>query len=656
MIGLISKADVYAEEKNVSDYNNPVIDNQEDINEPVPHHKISGHFEGTEKKFNFYFPEPDNWEGRFFQIAYPTFDENASTERVEFGCKNGAYTVQTNGGGGYEVDAAAAAFSREVAREYYKTEKHIYGYIYGGSGGSYQTIGASEKTNDIWDGAVPYVPGSLNAIPNNSFIRAFAGFVLIDKAEQISDAVKPGGGDIYKGLNEIEKEVLNEMKLLGTPIKAWQDWEYLLHTKKSDISANTAAAGLNNPEGLLSFSGSVKMMDPTYSEDFWSLPGYLGTEKSDLGELFQKSRINKTVNIKKINRDKKGKLKSIILDSVPENPKNTGFDYYIQGKDGEETIKGSLDISSKKFTFNDENSEDIFDSINKKTKIKISNDWFLALLTYHRHQVPQEKDYYTWDQFKKDDGSLKYPQRDVNIGSLICGNVSGGADYSGMINNKMILVANLIDCDANPWSADWYAKRVKKALGKNYDDNFRIWYNDNSDHIDSDPATNEKLLVPYTGVLEHALLDLSDWVEKGKEPSKSTNYSVKDSQITDLSNDISERGGIQPIVELTVKKDKKIVVNVGQKVKFNSIAKAMPGSGKIVSVEWDCLGNGDYSASNLSKVSEKVIDNKTFKYNKAGTYYAAVKVTSNRDSNSNSSFSKVQNIDHVRVVVKKGSK
>lgn len=121
-------------------YNNPVIDSETDLTTPVPHRKVMGHFEGTDKKFTFYFPAKSKFTGRFYQLVYPLQDENATNVNVSFGADSGAYTVQTNGGGGYRVDAAAAQFSRTVAAKYYGWSGRIYGYIYGGSGGSFRPL------------------------------------------------------------------------------------------------------------------------------------------------------------------------------------------------------------------------------------------------------------------------------------------------------------------------------------------------------------------------------------------------------------------------------------------------------------------------------------------------------------------------------------
>ena len=166
-------------------YNQPVIDSATDLTTPVPLHKVSGHFDDsanhdTGTRFNIYLPPKGQWGGRFFQNVYPTQDENASDDNVSFGAASGAYTVQTftNGSFGYRVDAAAAKFSKTVAASYYGSSERIYGYIWGGSGGSYQTISAAENTTGVWDGAVPFINGVPTSIPNNFFVRAFARFVL----------------------------------------------------------------------------------------------------------------------------------------------------------------------------------------------------------------------------------------------------------------------------------------------------------------------------------------------------------------------------------------------------------------------------------------------------------------------------------------------
>ncbi|MGG4145305.1 Tat pathway signal sequence domain protein [Paenibacillus algorifonticola] len=619
-------------------YANPVIDKESDLTTPVPHHKVSGHFEGTNKKFNFYLPPKGKFSGRFFQMVYPLQDENATDMNVSFGVDNGAYTVQTNGGGGYMVDAAAAKFSKAVAAEYYGWSGRIYGYIYGGSGGSYQTIGALEGTNGVWDGAVPYITGVPTSIPNNFFIRAFARFVLEKKAPQIADAVSPGGsGNPYAKLNDMEQSVLREVTKLGVPLRAWEDYSYLL--------------GLKDSEGLLGLLAVLRTIDPSYVEDFWNKPGYLGTEQSALGELFRSSKIDYNSNITQVVRNAQNGVTSLTLDSVPAvSTPSYWLDYTLFASDGTTAVgklSGSFDPKTKVFTIGEGNSEAVLNAVSTGAKLKIDNRWYLAALSYHRHQVPKALDYTAWNQFKATGGTPIYPQRPLEIGPLISGGVTGGATYNGNIHAKVIMVVNLLDVDAYPWNADWYSAKVKSALGDRYDDNFRVWYNDNADHIS--PARTSRL-VQYDGLLQQALLDVSAWVEKGVSPARSTKYKVVDGQVN-VAQKAAVRKGIQPVVDLTVNGTDRIDIKAGQTVSFKVKVQVPPGAGKIVKTEWDYAGTGDFKVLKIGNPKDTVELKMEYKFTKAGTYYPAIRATSQREGDIKTIFTQIQNLGRVRVVV-----
>ncbi|NKF34415.1 Tat pathway signal sequence domain protein, partial [Pseudomonas sp. BGM005] len=77
---------------------------------------------------------------------------------------------------------------------------------------------------------------------------------------------------------------------------------------------------------------------------------------------------------------------------------------------------------------------------------------------------------------------------------------------------------------------------------------------------------DESRVVPYSGVLERAFLDVAAWVEDGRAPAPSTSYTVTDDAQIGVDSDASERGGIQPSVELTVSGADRIDVEVGQPV------------------------------------------------------------------------------------------
>jgi hypothetical protein len=264
-------------------YATPVIDSRTEETTPVVHHRVSGHFEGTNIQFTIYLPPADQWEGRFFQWTYPIAftpeqDTSRATDRaIGFALASGGYAVQAGNAGvslGYRHTAAAAKFARTIAAAYYGTDEHIYGYLYGGSGGSYQTIGAAENSTGVWDGYVPYIIGTPMSSPYTGLIRAFARLLLADKAEQIKDAVSPGGsGDPYADLDAGEAAMLRELISFGVPLAAWQNPSYVLMQDPTWFA-----------DGGLGFGATIRSADPGYVHDFWNTPGYLGTEDSPLGD------------------------------------------------------------------------------------------------------------------------------------------------------------------------------------------------------------------------------------------------------------------------------------------------------------------------------------------------------------------------------------
>src|SRR3546814_9787410 len=94
----------------------------------------------------------------------------------------------------YRVNAAAAKYSRVIAAELYGAHRP-YGYIFGGSGGSYQVISSAENTREVWDGFLPFVMATPNAIPSMFTVRMHALRILKkrNRFPSIVDAIDPGG-------------------------------------------------------------------------------------------------------------------------------------------------------------------------------------------------------------------------------------------------------------------------------------------------------------------------------------------------------------------------------------------------------------------------------------------------------------------------------
>lgn len=89
-------------------------------------------------------------QGRFFHYVTAVPDNENLVET------NGGGTNQTAGPASgadptiaaYRANAAAAQFSRVIALKLYGG-KRPYGYLYGGSGGGYRTLGSMENTNRV---------------------------------------------------------------------------------------------------------------------------------------------------------------------------------------------------------------------------------------------------------------------------------------------------------------------------------------------------------------------------------------------------------------------------------------------------------------------------------------------------------------------------
>ena len=464
------------------------------------HLYVHGGFEGTDARFSFCFSPPEKYEGRFFQSTHQLLTSEVATPRnVAFALASGAYSVQTNMGGrdnprtaqdtssghfdttirGYRVNAEAAKYSRIVAAEIFGDHRP-YGYLYGGSGGAYQTIAGAEMTEGVWDGYVPYVMGSPQSIPNCFTVRIHALRVLKQKWPSILDAIEPGGsGDMYAGLNEEERGTLEEATRTGFPTRAWFNYIPIGGGSLSLVAA------------------TVPALDPNYVDEFWTEPGYLGTDPdSSVGA----ARIQHDATVVEIVDDGQVKLK---VSTAPEGD-ITGADLVIASgqASGKAIAIGALVDNVVSVTIGADHPRFV-KGVSVGDTVRIDNSRFLALQTYHRHQFPpvnSDHDYPdVHDYYRLPDGSPKYPQRGVDIGTAGTLGATGHMP-TGNFHGKMIVVETLLDGDALPWQADWYVKAVEKNKEGNRDENFRLWYVDNAQHNDPVSDLQRQHVVSYFGI------------------------------------------------------------------------------------------------------------------------------------------------------------
>ncbi len=628
-------------------YDKPFVDVSEDRSDPVPHRYVHGGFTGTDARFSLYVPPADLYQGRFFQNTYPmalsedvgpfpiAFD--VATGNIGFTMASGASYLQTNLGGAdrvseddatiaaYRVNAAAAKYSRVIAAELHG-EHRPYGYLFGGSGGAYQVVGAAENTAGVWDGFLPYVLGTPNSIPSMFTVRMHALRVLRrrNRFPGILDAIEPGGsGDPYEALDEEERGALDEALRLGFPMRGWWNHERLTSGYFSNVA------------------GLVPAVDPTYVDDFWNEPGYLGSDPtSSIGA--ERARFDTSV-VAVID----GFPTQLELADVPEWDSADAHLVLTSGASAGRSLPiASVDGKTLGFGFSVDFG--VLGGIRVGDRVHIDNSWPLALQTYQRHQVPTP-DLYAWDQFRKPDGTPAHPQRGVLVGPVAT-RATAGSELTGHINAKMLVIEVLMDIDALPWQADWYRATVRRALGSGADDEFALWFIDHAQHDDPPTVDAHAHTVSYGGALQQGLRDLSAWVERGDRPPDTT-YEVVDTQVR-LPAGAVARGGIQPVVELTVAGGDRAAVSVGEPVTFTATIEVPPGAGEVVAAEWDFEGVGSFpDPARVDRPQFLIRLSATHAYGAPGTYFPVLRATSQREGDVRTPYGRVQNIARVRVVV-----
>ena len=642
-----------------------VIDKVSKADSPAPHTRVDGHFVATpatpEYKVSIYLPSAKQWRGRFFQHAYP-LAQPENTGDIAFALANGGYLVHVQGTmcgcGGYRPDAAAAKLAKEYARKFYKNRRRIYGYIWGGSGGGFLVVGAIENTIGVWDGAVPYVMPNAGSVVNVNSAGALAELVLRDKLPAIAEDLQPGStADPFAALTDEQRAELHEILRLGVPLRTFE----------TQFTGGSV---------LLLLSNDVRTNDSTYVDDFWGAPGYEGLDPPG---YLQRAKIDEFVTITDVTSDADG-VASITVDNAPAvDPADVaGLDLAVYDADGKSklgTLNGRLqgntinlrrrtasgtpgklgmDLKDASISIAPGAASNWLSSVSKGDKVRIDNLFYLAMHYYYRHALPSlREEMHPYDQFRNADGSPRYPQRSFLSAEAQAVRTAGGGTQTGNIHTKTIVNQSILDSGALPWMADWYAQRVRKALGdKAYKNNFRLWFNDNAEHTDSEPrGAGISRVIHYTPSLYQSLRDLIAWCEHNVAPPSSSHYTVEDGQIHLLAK-AKDRGGIQPVVDLRANSAKRIEVSIGQPVEFVAQVEVPPGAGKVTSCAW-WFGEDEpvLTPSPLAHPRQDVELRQSHVYVTPGTYFVTLRVTSQREGNIGDSTTAIQNLDRVAVVV-----
>ena len=118
----------------------------------------------------------------------------------------------------------------------------------------------------------------------------------------------------------------------------------------------------------------------------------------------------------------------------------------------------------------------------------------------------------------------------------------------------------------------------------------------------------------------------------------------------------AERRGVQPVVTTTANggTGTRAEVKVGRKVTFAGTVEVPPGTGKVVSAQWDFDGVGSYKVTGKFKLTDATGERATtisHAFAKPGTYFPALRVASQR-SPDGTAYARIENLARVRVVVR----
>jgi hypothetical protein len=494
------------------------------------------------------------------------------------------------------------------------------------------------------------------SLPNVFGVAGHAMRLLGHKAAAIADAVEPGGsGDMYAGLGAEERDALAEVTGMGFPPRAW--------SFAASIDRSHAAIWSVLADKVIGY-------DPTYFEDFWNVPGYLG---ADPPPSLVTARVQHKAAVSRPVMAEEGETLGIPMPlAMPRGVTIADFPVALRIQDlPDADLRGAmLTITSGKaagrnlwivgvkddlvVTGAGEEHADGLSGIAADDEVVIDNSHYLAVQTYHRHQV--HPDYPEWDQFCRG-GHPIYPQRPSYMGPRFARGGAGSVQ-SGRFAAKMIVVEALMDESAYPWQAAYYHRLVETALGPRIDDQFRLWFVDHAMHMaptvnpgDARPVSTTRI-VSYAGVLQQALRDLVAWVERGLAPPASTSYEVVDGQVV-VPPTADGRKGIQPTVDVAANGRDRVDVAIGEPVVFTASAQAPRGTGTIVAAEWDFDGSGDYAEREvgLDGSESRVELSRTHAFTEAGTYFPALRITTQRMGDLDTHYGRVQNLGRVRVVV-----
>jgi PKD domain-containing protein len=201
------------------------------------------------------------------------------------------------------------------------------------------------------------------------------------------------------------------------------------------------------------------------------------------------------------------------------------------------------------------------------------------------------------------------------------------------------------------------ANIVREAGEEALAERYRLRWLENAEHVPPFMAAappdraNNTWLIHYLPAIEQNLADLTAWVEEGVDPGHMS-YEMVDGQII-LPTSATDRGGIQPVINVTANGAERAEVSAGEEVTLVVNAAVPPGMGTIISLAWDFDGKGTYPRSEaVDGKSAEVEFTVGHTFDEPGTYFVTALTESHREGDVDAESRRVPNLAAARVVVR----
>jgi hypothetical protein len=666
-------------------FGEPFIDVDEQRDAPCPHRYVHGGFEGSDTRFSLYLPPGDLYAGRMFQHlsggaggdenslvggfgnawAFDTVFQDLGGFLVESNQGHFADSGSTGIAGDlelFEASAATAEFAKGFAAQTYGRAPH-HSYIWGGSGGGLRSLACIENRPDVWDGDVSYVIGEASGSPQ-AYAQAYWWLYCRDRRNHIIDAVEPGGsGDPFAGLTDDERSALAVLYRSGWNRGA----ENQIWISASWIFGMT----------------SLEENDPTYFEDFFDAPGYLGHDNPDgLASV----SVDMRCKVTKVHTGPDGPaqlwLPSMLAFGAPAPDIGLTYGVEIDAEVGDEnrfymckatvlTGKAAgriLWVAMQDGVLLGERmtSPEMFDDVEVGDELRIENRMLLAWAHRWMHSVDLERwtvadpsiggrqlaPEYAGMSMVLVDGTPVYPQRERRHMPVI---------QHGRLERKVIHLCATHDTIVPVPSVAHYHRMVHEHHGEAVDGTYRLWWIENAAHgvpelllpattPEKDPNIWRSRIVEYDGAIREALTAVVAWVEDGIAPASTTSYRFTSDSGLVLAGTAAERGGVQPVTRATANGASRAEVRVGEIVTLSGAAQQPPGTGTFVRAAWDFEGRGEFVDQDIDSNATSITVDAAYKYTEPGTYFPSFRVAAHRGGADGKGLP-VENNARVRVVV-----